>query len=155
MNLTKWQPRTAVTRNWDPFAELTGLRRMFDQPFQSLFSMPMLEGDSAWQPLVDVTEIKDAFVVKAEIPGVKAEDIDISVEGDTLSLKGERKLEKKVEEEGVSRIERSYGKFERTVLLPPTVDAEAVKASYTDGVLEIRLPKKEEAKPKRIPVATA
>jgi HSP20 family protein len=157
MLLTKSQPRTSMVRMWDPFAELAGLRRMFDQPFEALFEMPFgpTSGQAGWQPVVDVLETKDGFVVKAEIAGVKPEDIHIDVEGDTLTLKGERKHEKSVNEAGYSRIERSFGAFQRSILLPPTVDTERVKASYVNGVLEVQLPKKEEAKPKRITVQTA
>lgn len=157
MLLTRWQPRKSIVHTSDLFAELAGLRRMFDQPFESLFDlMPMrLANGESWRPAVDVAETKDAFVVKAEIPGVKADDIQINLEENTLTLTGERKREKSVEEEGYARIERAYGTFERKILLPPTVDVEAVKASYANGILEIRLPKKEEAKPKRIPVQSA
>lgn len=153
MSLIKWEPRYAsVARHWDPFAELAGLRRMFDQPFESLFAGSLLEGSGAWRPRLDVAETKEAFLVKADIPGVKAEDIHIDVDDGTLTLRGERKLEEKVDEEGYSRTERHHGVFERSVLLPATVNADAVTATYANGVLEIRLPKKEEAKPKRIAV---
>jgi HSP20 family protein len=158
MALVKWQPRESLMWPGDLFDELTGLRRLFDQPFESFFGrMPvgLANGQATWRPAVDVAETKDAFVVKAEIPGVKADDIHISVEGDMLIVTGERKQEKSVEEEGYTRSERAYGTFERRISLPPTVDVEGVKASYTNGVLEVRLPKKEEAKPKRIPVQTA
>ncbi|MFB3816936.1 MAG: Hsp20/alpha crystallin family protein [Candidatus Methylomirabilales bacterium] len=157
MRLMKFEPRNASLETWDPFAELTGLRRLFDMPFSGLLWSPVDggNGEGAWQPAVDVLETKEGFVVKAEIPGVKAGDIHLSVENDTLLVKGERTLEKNVQEEGYSRIERRYGAFERRILLPPTVDADRVKASYMNGVLEVQLPKKEEAKPKRIAVQTA
>jgi HSP20 family protein len=158
MYLTKWHPRGTLFDSGDLFAELKGLRRMFDQPLEAFFGEPglrLFEGEGMWRPAMDLAETKDAFVVKAEVPGVKAEDIQIGLDGNTLTVAGERKQETSVEEEGYSRIERSYGKFERSVLLPPTVDAEGIKATYANGVLEVRLPKKEEAKPKRIPVQTA
>ena len=101
---------------------------------------------------MDVVDSKDGILLKVEIPGVKQEDISISVEENTLTVKGERKQESQVNEEGYSRFERSYGAFQRSVLLPPTVDADRVKATYKDGVLEVQLPKKEEAKPKTIKV---
>jgi HSP20 family protein len=155
MRLMKFDPRNSL-ETWDPFAELTGLRRIFDMPFSGLLSRPFEgNGDGVWNPAVDVLETKEGFVVKAEIPGVKAEDIHIDVENDTLLIKGERTLEKNLEVNGYARIERRYGAFERRVLLPPTVDADRVKASYVNGVLEVQLPKKEEAKPKRITIQTA
>ncbi len=158
MALVRWQPSESLIWPGDLFDELTGLRRLFDQPFESFFGlMPARSGngEAMWRPAVDIAETKDAFVVKAEIPGVKAEEIQINVDGGMLTLKGERKQENSVEEKGYTRTERAYGSFERRISLPPTVDVDGVKASYTNGVLEIRLPKKEEAKPKRIPVQTA
>jgi len=148
--LTKWTERNSILDRWDPFAELAGLRRLFDQPLEGLATV----ADRPWRPAVDVLERKDGFVIDVELPGVKAEDVHISVEGDRMTLKGERKLEQRVEEGGYTRLERRHGSFERVVLLPPTVDAERVKATYENGILQVHLPKKEEAKPKRIPVHT-
>ena len=158
MMLTKFQPRTPVLRNWDPLAELEGFRRLFDQPFASLFNgLPAQAGTevAAWRPLMDVVETKDGFTVKVEVPGVKQEEIQITIEENTLSVKGERKQESEVSEEGYRRIERSHGSFERAILLPSTVDADRIKASYSHGVLEIRLPRREEAKAKAIKVEAA
>lgn len=158
MMLTKFQPRTPVLRSWDPFADLEGFRRLFDQPFASFVNgTPSHAGTEApvWQPLMDVVETKEGFTVKVEVPGVKQEDLQITVEENTLSVKGERKQETEVSEEGYRRIERSHGSFERAILLPSTVDADRIKASYTSGVLEIRLPRREEAKPKAIKVEAA
>jgi len=104
---------------------------------------------------VDIHETKDSFLLMAELPGVKQEDVEVSVEGDTLTLKGERKRETEVKEDQYHRIERSYGRFERSILLPSVVDPNRVKATYRDGVLEVQLPKKEEAKPKEIKVEVA
>jgi len=109
----------------------------------------------AWSPAVDVYETKDDIVVKAELPGVKPEDVEVSIVGDTLTLKGERRKEAEVREEGYYRIERSYGAFQRSLTLPSVVNAEKVKATYKDGLLEIKLPKKEEAKPKTVKVEVA
>jgi HSP20 family protein len=152
--ITKWQPRFTTLSNWNPFEELAGFRRIFDEPFAGF----LREGAGAvneWRPLMDVVETKDGISLKVELPGVKQEDISISIEDNTLMLKGERKHESEVSEEGYSRVERSYGTFQRSVLLPQTVDAGRVKATYKDGVLAIQLPKKEEAKPKAIKVETA
>ena len=158
MLLAKWQPRVPSLSTWDPFAEMADLRRMTDQVFGEFFGRTpsgMASTEGLWSPLVDIHETKEGLQLKAELPGVKQEDIQVSIEGDTLTLKGERKRETEVKEDQYYRIERSYGKFQRTVLLPSVVDAGQVKASYRDGVLEIQLPKKEEAKPKEIKVEVA
>jgi len=149
MLVTKWQPRFPSLSTWNPFEELAGFRRVFDEPFEGVTST------GEWRPLMDVVETKDGITLKVEAPGIKQEDINISLEDNTLTVKGERKNESEVSEEGYTRIERSYGTFQRSVVLPPTVDANRVKATYKDGVLEIQLPKKEEARPKAIKVETA
>lgn len=154
MMITKSQPRFAPVSTWNPFEELAGFRRLFDEPFAGLLH----DGDLAvgeWKPLMDVVETKDGITLKVEVPGIKQEDINISLEDNTLTVKGERKHESEVNEEGYKRFERRYGSFQRSVVLPPTVDANRVKATYKDGVLEIQLPKKEEARPKAIKVEAA
>jgi HSP20 family protein len=115
----------------------------------------MAATEAMWSPLVDIHETKDSFLLMAELPGVKQEDVEVSVEGDTLTLKGERKREAEVKEDQYHRIERSYGRFERSILLPSVVDPNRVKATYRDGVLEVQLPKKEEAKPKAVKIEAA
>jgi len=155
--ITKWQPRFPSLSSWNPFEELAGFRRVFDEPVMRAMESACCaspEGNE-WKPLVDVVDGKDGILLKVEVPGVKQEDINISIEENTLTIKGERKQESRVDEEGYSRFERSYGTFQRSVLLPPTVDADHVKATYKDGVLEIQLPKKEEARPKAIKVEVA
>lgn len=154
MMLTKWYPRSVTLRAWDPVDELAGFRRLFDEPFlsppQSCSCTAPL--GTEWRPLVDVVETKEQTLLKVEIPGVKPADFAISIENDTLTVKGERRQEVEATEEGYTRMERAYGTFQRSMILPPTVDADKVKATYRDGVLEIQLPKKEEAKPKSIQV---
>jgi HSP20 family protein len=154
MMLTKRQPRFVSPGAFNPFEGLAGFRRLFDEPFAGSTERACCSSveENGWKPLVDVVDNKDGILLKVEIPGVKQEDISISVEDNTLTVKGDRKQESQVNEEGCSRFERSYGVFQRSVLLPPTVDAERVKATYKDGVLEIQLPKKEEAKPKTIKI---
>jgi HSP20 family protein len=115
----------------------------------------MAATEAAWSPLVDVHETKDGLQLLVELPGVKQEDIQVSMVGDTLTLKGERKRETEVKEDNYHRIERSYGTFQRSIVLPSVVDPNRVKATYRDGVLEIQLPKKEETKPKEIKVEVA
>lgn len=154
MMLTKWYPGSVTLRAWDPVDELAGFRRLFDSPFGSSpqCCSGTAPGGTEWRPLVDVVETKEQTVLKVEIPGVKPADFAISIEKDTLTVKGERRQEVEATEEGYTRMERAYGTFQRSMILPPTVDADRVKATYRDGVLEIQLPKKEEAKPKSIQV---
>ncbi|MBP1777645.1 MAG: Heat shock protein Hsp20 [candidate division NC10 bacterium] len=154
MMITKWQPRFTSLSAWNPFEELAGFRRLFDEPLAG-FPQDGLLTAGEWKPLMDVVETKDGITLKVEVPGMKQEDINISLEDNTLTVKGERKHESEVNDEGYTRFERSYGTFQRSVALPPTVDAERVKATYKDGVLEIQLPKKEEARPKAIKVEAA
>lgn len=157
MMLAKRNPRNVTLNRWDPFAELAGFRRLLDQPFGFLGTAPFgeLEGDLTWRPVADVSQTRDGFTVKVELPGMKQEEIQINVEGNVLTVKGERKQEAETSEDGYVRTERVYGSFERSFALPTSVDLEAARASYRDGLLEIRLPKKEEAKPKTVKIETA
>jgi HSP20 family protein len=158
MFLETWQPRVQSLSRWDPFAEMADLQRETDQIFGDFFGRTpsrMAATEAIWSPLVDIHETKDCFLLMAELPGVKQADIQVSVEGDTLTLRGERKRETEVKEDQYHRIERSYGKFERSILLPSVVDPSRVKATHRNGVLEIQLPKKEEVKPKQIKVEVA
>ncbi len=154
MLLTKWQPRFPSIVRWDPFEEMAGFRRLFDQPFEA-FLQPGSAAEVTWRPVADVSETKEGYTVKVELPGMKQEDISVSVEENVLSVKGERKRETETNEEGYSRIERVHGSFERQFTFPTTVDTDGIHATYRDGVLEIRLPKKEEAKPKAVKIQTA
>ena len=155
MLLERWNPQTGGLARWDPFSDLRDTRREMDRLFGSLFGATpanMAAAEGVWSPAVDIYETKEAFLVKAELPGMKQEDIQITIVDSTLTLKGERKREDEVREEGYTRVERAYGTFQRALALPSTVDAAKVRARYKDGVLEIELPKKEEAKPKEIKV---
>jgi len=142
---------------WRPFRELGEMERLFEdilgRPFLPALwrHIPMVE--MGWAPAIEVFEKEDKFVVKAELPGMKEEDIDISVVGDTLTIKGERKAESEVKEEDYYCCERSYGSFSRSIALPSNVDAKKIEASYEDGVLEVSLPKAPEVKPKKIAVS--
>lgn len=136
---------------WDPFDELTTLRNRMDR----LWSRMTVEDEPAlanWSPTADVVETKDDIVIKAELPGIEAKNVDVQIENGVLSIQGERNAEKDTEEKGFRRIERSYGSFFRSFALPPNVEAEKIAATFMNGVLEVRLPKKEEAKPRSIKV---
>jgi len=109
-----------------------------------------LPTEMGWAPAIEMFEKEDKYVIKAELPGMKKEEIDISVIGDTLTIKGERKAETEVKEEDYYCCERSYGSFFRSIALPSTVDADKIKASYEEGVLEVTLPKAVKVKPKKI-----
>jgi HSP20 family protein len=155
MLMTRLQPRFASLHTCNPFEGLAGFRRIFDEPLVNFLREGMNTNADEWKPLLDVVETKDGISLKMDVPGVKQEDINISIEDNMLTVKGERKNESEVSEEGFTRFERSYGAYQRSVALPPTVDTDQVKATYKDGVLEIQLPKKEEARPKAIKVEAA
>jgi HSP20 family protein len=153
MNIVKWQRPTLT--GWPGFGRLSDLRdeidRLFESPLTELTRTSQLL--SGWTPALDVYEDKENFTVKAELPGMKKEEIEVSLHEGMLSISGERKSESKHEDAEVYRTERFFGRFQRTVNLPAAVAAEKVKAAYQDGVLTITLPKTEEAKPKHIDVS--
>jgi len=141
---------------WDPFRDIIALRDRMDNLFEDSISRLRGTGEdmtySTWSPAVDIYETADNLVIKAEIPGANKDDISVEIKGNSLYLKGERKLEKDVNEENYHRMERSYGSFHRVFSLPTTVDQEKIKANFKCGVLEITIPKVEKAKPKQITV---
>jgi len=131
---------------------LVSLRDDMDRLFSTFFGRQREEMDGFWSPTVDIEEDNESFLVKAEIPGLKKEDIKISVRGNLLSVSGERKHESEIKDKTFHRIERSYGKFSRTITLPSDVESDKVKATYKDGILTIILPKPESLKQKEIEV---
>ena len=142
---------------WRPFREVSRLRREMDRLWEDFFGpgrrglQPMAE---AWLPALDVSESGDKVTVKAEVPGMEAKDIEISMVGDTLTIKGEKKAEREEKEESYHLVERSYGSFVRSIRMPAPVNADKIEASYKNGVLTITCPKKEEVKPKAIEIKT-
>lgn len=153
MALIRWQrPETST---WSPFRQLSMLRdeidRLFDSPLNDLTtnSQQFLSG---WLPALDLYDEKDHLVLRAELPGMKKEKIDISLHGDVLTLSGEREEDKKHGEGEVYRSERFLGRFQRSLTLPVPVNAEDVRATYQDGILTVRLAKAEAAKPRQIEV---
>ncbi len=139
---------------YDPFRELRSLQDEVNRLFSSSFSRggddQMMRG--AWNPSVDIFENKDQIVLEAELPGMKPEDVVISIENNVLTLHGERKFEKKDEQDNFHRVERSYGSFTRSFTLPPTVSSENAQAVFENGLLRLTLAKREEAKPRRIEI---
>ncbi|MCX7920320.1 MAG: Hsp20/alpha crystallin family protein [bacterium] len=143
----------AIVR-WSPFRDVLGIRDEMDRLFDNFFARIGERGafDTSWAPSVDIYETKDAVVIDAELPGIKQNDISVTVSDNVLTIKGEKKQEKEVKEENYHRVERAYGSFSRSFTLPVGVQSDKIKASYKDGVLKITLPKAEEAKPKQIPI---
>ena len=131
----------------DPLANL----HVFEDAFTRLLSQP--RAGRPWSPAVDIFETENELVLKADVPEVALQDIDVHVENETLTLSGERKFASEDNSKGFHRIERSYGKFTRSFSLPTTVEAEKVSAEYHDGVLTVKLPKKEAAKPRQVKIA--
>jgi|UniRef100_A0A7V6A2V9 HSP20 family protein len=140
---------------WKPFREVTRLRNEMDRLWDEYFGpgrRALKPLEEAWMPAVDVSETADKITVRAEIPGMEAKDIDISMVGDTLTIKGEKKVEREEKEENYHLVERSYGSFSRSIKLPAAADADKVDATYKNGVLTVVLPKKEEVKPRTIEI---
>ncbi len=147
------QNTMSLINKYDPFSTLLGMPgsfRLLEDNVNRLLSEP--EWTRPWAPAVDILETENDLVLKADLPDLDLKDIDIEMENNTLTLKGERKFERKEGKEGYHRIERSYGKFVRCFSLPETVDAEKVKADYKNGVLTVTLAKKEVAKPRSVKI---
>jgi len=153
MSLIRYQ--SPELNPWSAFDRLPSLRDELNRLFD--FALPTRDSGffSGWTPALDVYDEKDDFVVKAELPGLKKEDIEINVHNGVLTISGERKRETEKKEGQTFRSERYFGRFQRSVTLPALVNVSAVKASYKDGVLTIDLPKADEAKPKQIAVTVS
>jgi HSP20 family protein len=143
---------------WEPLRELSSLQSEMNRLFNTVFDAPPAGGGQGavlrrWVPAMDLVESGDHFVLRADLPGMSEDDIEIELEDGTLTVSGERKAEHEQREEGFHRVERSFGAFSRSLTLPKGIDAEAVSASFDRGVLEIRIPKPETRKPRRISIA--
>ena len=142
---------------YDPFRDLRSLQEEVNRLFTGNMARSFDEEGIArgsWSPSVDIYENKDQIVLEAELPGMKREDFDLSVENNTITLRGERHFEKKDETDNYHRVERAYGSFTRSFTLPNTVTAEGATAEYTNGVLRVTLPKREDTKARRIEIKT-
>ncbi len=140
---------SAITR-WDPFHNLSTLQEQVNRLFEG--SSPRRSDQSAlttWAPAVDIYETENELVLKADLPDVNEKDLDIRIESNILTIKGERKFEEKVKEDNYLRVERTYGSFSRSFSLPSTVDNGSIKADYKNGVLTVELPKRAESKPRQ------
>src|SRR5215471_8867220 len=143
-----------ITR-WEPYRELATLQDRLNRAFGSTFGRTDREDEvsmAAWVPPVDITEEKDRILITAELPGFKQDQIEIQSESGMLTLRGERKFEKDSDGKSYHRVERSYGQFVRSFSLPNNVDREKIKADFSDGLLRIELPKREDAKPRTIKI---
>jgi HSP20 family protein len=141
---------------YDPFRDLRTLQEEVNRLFSTNLTRSFGEegiGRGAWSPSVDIFENKDQIVLEAELPGMKREDFDLSIENNVITLRGERNFEKKEEHDNYHRVERSYGSFTRSFTLPQTVTPEGATAEYQNGVLRVTLPKREETKARRIEIS--
>jgi len=147
----------AIVR-YDPFRDLRTLQEEVNRLFSTNLTRAFDDegiGRGAWAPSVDIYENKDQIVLEAELPGMKQEDFDLTIENNVITLRGERRFEKTDDSDNYHRVERSYGSFTRSFTLPQTVSAEEAKAEYSNGVLRVTLPKREEAKSRRIEISGA
>ena len=146
----------AIVRFWDPMKELSTLQNRMNRVFEETFGSPLYRGDQpgvgTWSPAVDIFETGDEIIVKAEVPGLAKDQVRVEVENGVLTLHGERKFEREVKDENYLRIERSYGAFHRAFGLATVIQQDQIKAVFKDGVLEVTMPKAEEAKPKQVKV---
>lgn len=147
LGLSIWEPYSSLNLSGETF------HKLFDDTARTLSGFGIEDlGDVSWAPRVDIYEKEDSYVVRADLPGIKKEDIEIDLKDNTLAVRGEKKFNGKSDKENYVRIERKYGKFVRNIRLSDNVDSGKIKASYKDGVLEINIPKREEALSKEIKV---
>ena len=152
-DLTRWEP---MMSRWNPFKELEDMEKRLS----TYFGRPALRTETGkeamtvaeWSPLVDISEDEKEYLIKADLPDVKKEDVKLTVQDDVMSISGERKYEKEEKGKKYHRVERAYGSFLRSFTVPEDADGSTVRAEYKDGVLNVHLPKSEKAKPKSIEV---
>ncbi len=140
---------------WDPFRDLLSIQDEMNTLFNRAYGERSGEGEQrqrSWAPALDIAEHKDAYLVQVELPGVKPDDLEITLEDGLLTIQGERNFTQESGDQQFHRIERRYGRFRRSITLPTQVQADAIEASFEDGLLTVRVPKAEEAKPRRINV---
>ena len=140
---------------WNPLPEWVAMNDRLNRTLNDPYTAPTQEAFGTWAPPVDIFEKNDHFVIRAEVPGVQKEDMDVRADNGVLTLRGERKQDTQVGEENAYRLERVYGMFTRSFSLPTTVDTAKVTATYKDGILEVSVPKVETARPKQIEIKAA
>jgi HSP20 family protein len=145
----------AIVR-WEPLREFSTLQNEMNRLFNTVFDAPATAGNGGtmrrWMPAMDLVEIDDQFVLRADLPGLSEQDVSIEVEDRVLTVSGERKVAHEVSKEGYHRVERAFGSFSRSLTLPDGIDPESVTASFDRGVLEVRIPKPEQRKPRKIAI---
>jgi HSP20 family protein len=141
---------------WEPLREMSSLQTEMNRLFNTMFESPTVgnSGTRRWTPAMDLVETEDHFVLRADLPGMREEDVAIELEDNVLTVSGERKADHEENGEGFYRVERAFGSFSRSLTLPRGVDAGAVTAGFTNGVLEVRIPKPEQRKPRKISIST-
>lgn len=140
---------------WDPFRDMMTLRERMNRLFDETYGSKEEETDiktGVWSPAVDIHESDKNLVLTAELPGIKEEDVEVNIDGNTLSISGKREFEEEAKKDDYHRIERSYGSFFRSFTLPSYIDQDKVKAEYDNGLLKVTMPKKPELKPKKVKV---
>ena len=141
---------------WEPTRELSSLQSDFNRLFNAFFDVPAGGNGTSvrrWVPAMDLAETDDHFVLRADLPGLSEQDVSIELEDNVLTVSGERKTEHEERQEGYVRVERAFGTFRRSLTLPEGVDPDAVEASFDNGVLEVRIPKPEERKPRKVAIS--
>jgi HSP20 family protein len=142
---------------WEPARELNSLQSEMNRLFNTFFDTPASAAANGpgrrWIPAMDLVETEDHFVLRADLPGLSEEDVNVELEDNVLTVSGERKVEHEDKKEGYYRVERAYGKFQRSLTLPEGVDAGKIEAAFDKGVLEVRIPKPEERKPRRVAIS--
>jgi HSP20 family protein len=144
----------AIVR-WEPLREFSTLQNEMNRLFNTVFDTPAANGGSTlrrWMPAMDLVETADHFVLRADLPGLSEEDVSIELEDRVLTISGERKAEHELSKEGYHRVERAFGTFSRALTLPEGIDPDAVAATFDRGVLEVRIPKPEERKPRKVSI---
>jgi HSP20 family protein len=140
---------------FEPTREVASLQSEMNQLFSTFFgdtTGPTNGNSRRWVPAMDLVETQDHFVVRADLPGLTEGDISIELEDNVLTISGERKLEEKAEKQGYFRVERSFGRFARTLTLPDGIDADSIDAQFDNGVLEVHIPKPEQRKPRKVAI---
>ena len=140
---------------WEPFRELSSLQTEMNRLFNTAFESPTVGNGGArrWTPAMDVLETDEHFVLRADLPGMSEADVNIELEDNVLTVSGERKAEHEEKREGFYRVERAFGSFSRSLTLPKGIDGDAVTAGFENGVLEVRVPKPEQRKPRKIEIS--
>jgi HSP20 family protein len=154
MAIERWRPFGTTVERWQPFRNVSELQNEMNRLFDTVFGQPAATtGERMWAPVCDVWETKDDVVVAFELPGINEKDVHVSMTGDMLTVRGERRWQQEPQkDDSYHRVERVYGKFERSLQLSVPVQSDKVKATYRDGVLTVRLPKADEVKPREIKI---